>query len=115
MRTVSGVYAPNDVREMRFTPERLTDWAVVARALGREDAAIWNDECQACSKGGNLYLCYGCNLAYHPACSVRPVLARPLADAEEFLCPDCLRDCVEAPSNPDTAAVAPPAPARDQE
>ena len=42
-----------------------------------------------------MYTCYGCNLAYHARCSVAPVLSRRLRFEEDFLCPDCLRDCVD--------------------
>jgi hypothetical protein len=100
--TVHGVFAPNDVRKMKLLPQRLTDWEKEAQALGLEGADIWNDLCQVCSETGKLYMCYGCNTAYHPKCSVDPVLFRKLKDNEEFLCPACLRDCV------DKNAIPPP-------
>ena len=56
---------------------------------------IWNEECFKCNGNGQVYSCYGCNLVFHPKCSVRPLLSRPLREEEEFMCPDCLRDCVD--------------------
>ena len=92
---VFGVYASNDVRRMNVLPGRLTSWEDEAKRLGRSGDAIWNESCFACEGRGKVYTCYGCNLAFHPKCSVSPVLDRPLRVDEEFLCPDCLRDCVD--------------------
>ena len=92
---VFGVYAPNDVRVMKVLDGRLSSWEAEAKKAGREDDDIWNNECFKCEEKGRLYTCYGCNLAYHPRCSVAPTLARRLRFEENFLCPDCLRDCVE--------------------
>ena len=95
---VFGVYAPNDVRKMNVidTPE---SWEKIAESNGQTGSHIWAEYCFKCDGRGQVYGCYGCNLAFHPRCSVRPLLARRLTDKEEFLCPDCLRDCVD-PASP---------------
>jgi hypothetical protein len=95
---VYGVYAANDVRLMNVLEGRLTSWEAEAKKLGRVEDDIWNEECFACEGKGRVLTCYGCNLAYHPRCSVAPVLARRLRLEEDFLCPDCLRDCVDPDS-----------------
>ena len=92
---VYGVYAPNDVRLMNTIEGRLTSWEEEAKKQGRTEDDIWNEECFKCEKKGKVYTCYGCNLAYHARCSVAPVLSRRLRFEEDFLCPDCLRDCVD--------------------
>ena len=92
---VYGVYAPNDVRLMNTIDGRLTSWEEEAKKQGRVEDDIWNEECFKCEKKGKVYTCYGCNLAYHARCSVAPVLSRRLRFEEDFLCPDCLRDCVD--------------------
>ena len=94
-REVFGAYAQNDVRTMPVVQDRLVSWEAEAKKMGRTDNEIWNDMCAVCDQQGHLYMCYGCNLAYHPRCSVRPVLNRRLRENEDFLCPDCLRDCVD--------------------
>ena len=91
---VYGVYAPNDVRKMNVV-ETPKDWQTIADALGQKGMHIWNEECFKCNGNGQVYSCYGCNLVFHPKCSVRPLLSRPLREEEEFMCPDCLRDCVD--------------------
>ena len=94
---VFGVYAPNDVRKMNLL-ELPQDWETVAGGLGQDGDHIWNEECFKCEKRGKVYNCFGCNLVFHPHCSVRPLLSRRLRTTEEFLCPDCLRDCVDPDS-----------------
>ena len=94
---VFGVYAPNDVRKMNLL-ELPQDWETVAGGLGQDGDHIWNEECFKCEKKGKVYNCFGCNLVFHPHCSVRPLLSRRLRTTEEFLCPDCLRDCVDPDS-----------------
>ena len=102
---VYGVFAPNDVRALKHIPARLVSWAQEAQKAGRTGPDIWNDFCAICENKGQLYMCYGCNLSYHPRCSVRHVLNRRLKDKEEFLCPDCLRDSL--PQNRTATSPAP--------
>ena len=91
---VFGVYASNDVRKMNvLTPPE--SWETVCEKLGEDGTHIWAEECFKCEGRGLVLGCYGCNLAFHPRCSVRPVLGRRLRGHEEFMCPDCLRDCVD--------------------
>ena len=91
---VFGVYASNDVRKMNVLnpPE---SWQEVSAKMGEEGDHIWAEECFKCEKRGRVIGCYSCNLAFHARCSVQPVLARRLRTTEEFMCPDCLRDCVD--------------------
>ena len=95
---VFGVYAPNDVRKMNVV-DAPKSWEVIAKDLEQDGDHIWNEECFKCEGKGKVYNCYGCNLVFHPRCSVRPLLSRRLRTTEEFMCPDCLRDCVD-PNSP---------------
>ena len=57
--------------------------------------SVWkydhNSLCEKCGQGGEVLLCEGCNLSYHPTC-LQPALV-DIPD-EAWLCPECRASAV---------------------
>lgn len=54
-----------------------------------------NDECEVCSKGGNVLCCDNCNLVFHTHCLYPPLTVVPEGD---WLCPVCTVEVRALPS-----------------